>query len=107
MPNTGERIKEVREERGYGVDEFAKLLNISRSSLYRYEGAYEAKDLPISVGIKIAEMFNISLDWLACVSDVKYRNVLSNNDYDSLTEDGKKQVNDFTKFVKTKEGTEK
>lgn len=107
MSNTGERIKEVREERGYSVDEFAKLLGVSRSSLYRYEGAYESKDLPISVGIRIAEMFNISLDWLACVSDNKYRNALPDNDYASLSEDGKKQVNDFAKFVKSKEGTEK
>lgn len=103
MPTTGERIKEVREERGYSVDEFAKLLGVSRSSMYRYEGTYETLDLPISIGIKIAKMFNVSLDWLACVSDTKNRNPLPDSDYDSLSEEGKKQVVDFAKYVKSKE----
>src|SRR5690554_1293790 len=107
MSVTGQRIKELRESLGYSVDEFAKLLSVSRSSLYRYEGAYEPKELPISLGIKMAEMFNISLDWLAGTSDEKFRTTASPEDLlSSLSEEGKKAVLEYAMFVKAKEDKE-
>lgn len=74
MSNKDERrLRELRKSLGYSVDEFARLLGIHRSSLYRYEADNKyARDLPISIAIKVSEMFNVSLDWLAGVSDTKY-----------------------------------
>lgn len=68
-----ERFKQVRISKGYSVDDFAKLLDIHRSSIYRYEGTNqkEQRDIPFDVAIKISQKFNISLEWLAGLTDKK------------------------------------
>lgn len=104
MPSVGERIKELRESVGYSVDEFAKLLGVHRSTVYRYEGWSESRDLPITVAITIAEKFGVSLEWLAGTSDKKYRADSGLNEViDSLSDEGKKAVMEYAMFIKAKE----
>lgn len=59
MSSYRNRLKELRESLGYSVDEFAKIIGVHRSSIYRYEGTNEAepRDMPISLAIQIAEKF--------------------------------------------------
>lgn len=103
MATTGQRLRELRFSLGYSPDEFAKLLGVGRSSLYRYENM-EGAGLPITTAIALSENFNISLDWLAGVSDEKYRIKHSFDEiYGSLSEDGKKQVYDYAMYIKMKE----
>jgi predicted transcriptional regulator len=107
MSTTGDRLKELRESLDYSVDEFAKMLGISRSSLYRYEGSNEPRDLPITLAIAISENFNVSLDWLAGTSDEKFRIKSSLEEVlASLSEAGKKTVLEYAMFVKAKENLE-
>lgn len=106
------RLKELRESLGFSIDEFAKLIGIHRSSLYRYEGSNKAepRDLPISIAIKVSEMFNVSLDWLAGVSDTKYRDQSPNKlveNYNKLSDEGKKEVFNFLMYTLSKEEREK
>jgi DNA-binding XRE family transcriptional regulator len=107
---TGQKIKEFRESLGYTVDEFAKLLGIHRSSVYRYEETNfkEKRDIPLSVAVMICEKFNLSLDWLAGLSDTMYRNKENKQSeigelYESLSQGGKNEVITFTTYIKTKE----
>jgi len=104
MTKTGERIRELRLSLGYSPDAFAQLLGIGRSSLYRYENSEGIKGLPMSAAIILSEKFGVSLDWLAGTSDEKYRVKYSfDTVYDSLSEEGKKQVFDYAMYVKSKE----
>ena len=108
MATTSERIKELRTSLGYSVDEFAKLIGVHRSSMYRYEGTTdsESRDIPISVAITICEKFNVSLDWLSGTSDIRFLNQSSNKlteIYESLSEEGRKELFNFAMYIKTKE----
>lgn len=58
----GKRIREVRENAGYNQKEFGSLLNIKQSTLSAYET--DRMQPTISALVKIAEMFDVSLDWL-------------------------------------------
>lgn len=58
----GDRLKELREEKEMTQEELGKLLNVSRQTISGYEaGAIEPS---ISNLIKLANIFNISLDYL-------------------------------------------
>ena len=108
MATASERIKELRISLGYSVDEFAKLINVHRSSIYRYEGdnQNESRDIPISVAVKICEKFSVSMDWLSGSSDIKYLNQTPGHIseiYDSLSYEGKKEAFSFLMYIKSKE----
>lgn len=63
----GKRFYELRKEHNYTQHKLAKLLNISRSTISKYETG----DLfpEIHTLIKIAKLFNVSLDYLIGLSD--------------------------------------
>ena len=104
MPTVGSRIKELRENVDYSVNEFAKILGISRSSMYRYEGSNEPRDLPMILAITLSERFNVSLDWLAGTSGEKFRAQTSLEEvFASLSDEGKKAVLEYAMFIKAKE----
>ncbi|MBO7357540.1 MAG: helix-turn-helix domain-containing protein, partial [Lachnospiraceae bacterium] len=48
----GERIKEIRKKRGLSVEEVAEKLDVSISTLYRYENSSISK-IPVSVMDKL------------------------------------------------------
>lgn len=58
----GERIKNLRLSLGYKQEELAEKLSISRSSLSLYE--IDKRDPDSVTSIKIADFFNVSLDYL-------------------------------------------
>ncbi|MFV3012012.1 helix-turn-helix domain-containing protein [Clostridium botulinum] len=58
----GDRLKELREEKEMTQEELGKFLNVSRQTISGYEaGAIEPS---ISNLVKLADIFNISLDYL-------------------------------------------
>ena len=107
MASINERIKELRTSLGFSVDEFAKILGIHRSSVYRYEGENEkeTRDVPMSLAILISEKFNVSLDWLGGLTDTKQPE-LSTKEltevYASLNEEAKKELFNFANYLKNK-----
>lgn len=65
----GKRLKELREEKELNQEEFAKILNISRSSIGMYEsGKREPSD---ELKKQMADFFNCSVDYLIGNSDIK------------------------------------
>ena len=59
----GERLKEARKKANYYQIKLAKMVNVSRSLINKYEqGILRAN---FTVIAKIAVILNVSLDWLA------------------------------------------
>lgn len=68
MSNLGERLKLLREEKGYTQEELSKKLNITRQSISNYE---KNKRTPDYETIElIADFFNVDLDYLYGRTDV-------------------------------------
>lgn len=66
----GKRIKQLRNEQGITQDQLADYINVSRQSVWGYEnGGVEPS---LNVLIKIADVFNVSLDYLLCRTNEKY-----------------------------------
>jgi len=65
----GNRIKILREEKEISQLELSKILNISNSTLSQYEAGNRIPGDDIKK--KIAEYFNVSLDYLMGVSDIR------------------------------------
>lgn len=64
-----ERIKAVREEKGETQKEFADNIGITRVSLGKYENNVVIP--PVETLIKIANQYNVSMDWLCCLNENK------------------------------------
>jgi transcriptional regulator with XRE-family HTH domain len=58
----GERIREIRKEKGLTQIEFSKILGITQDKLSKYETGKVG--VPIEIILKISDEFKISLDWL-------------------------------------------
>lgn len=59
----GKRLKEIREERGYSLEEVSQMIELSKSTLSRYEnGIVENMKLPILKSL--AEIYNVNYLWL-------------------------------------------
>ncbi|MFC0905859.1 helix-turn-helix domain-containing protein [Clostridium sp. MT-14] len=68
----GDRIRILREEKSISQLELAKTLNIANTTLSQYESG---KRIPSdSIKKKIAEYFNVSLDYLMGLTDSKTNN---------------------------------
>lgn len=58
------RLKDLREDNDLTQEELSKQLNITRSALGNYE--LGIREPSVELLIKIADYFNISLDYLLC-----------------------------------------
>jgi len=58
----GEKIEELRSDNGLSQKELAKMLKVAASTISHYETDTHSPDLENLV--KIADMFNVSLDYL-------------------------------------------
>lgn len=69
MEETGKRLRRVREEMGLTQTDAAKILAVSQ----RVYSNYEAGEVRVSVEtlIALAKNYNLSLDYLSGVSDVR------------------------------------
>lgn len=104
------RIKTLREDFGYTQQDLANKLNSSKSVIGLYES--ETRKPSLEILVKLSEIFNCSIDYILCKSDIRNPegqtdNVLneamigmSKSDYEKLTETQKKQIRDFALFVK-------
>jgi len=63
----GEKLRTLREERGYGVRECAAKLEISHASLINYEKGERAADIEFCK--RVADLFEVSGDYLLGLSD--------------------------------------
>jgi len=62
------RLKGLREEKNLNQEEVAKLLNISQRTYSYYENG---RDIPILLLIKLADFYNVSIDYLLNRTNVR------------------------------------
>ena len=67
IKQSGERIRQLRTNRGYTQDEFAATMNIDRSFLSRVESG--KKGCSVDMFVQISELFHVSLDFLILGKD--------------------------------------
>lgn len=79
----GDRIKSLRKEQGITQDQLAEYINVSRSSVNGYEN--DGVEPSLNVLVKIADRFNVSLDYLLERTEEKYNiNILDTDTKDFL-----------------------
>lgn len=66
----GDRLKELREDKNMNQDELANMVNLTRSAISSYETNTNVPSLEIA--IKLADVFEVSLDYLTCRTDELY-----------------------------------
>jgi len=95
-----ERLKYLRKEKDISAEELATILDINKSTISRYETNKTEPFLPIV--IKIANYFDVSLDWLAGVSDIRESYITSSNVlklYNSLNDNKKREAFRYISYL--------
>lgn len=65
------RIRDLREDHDLTQQEVAEQLYIQREVYRRYETG--TREIPFNIAIMIAKLYNVSLDYIAELSDIKTR----------------------------------
>lgn len=111
--NLGNRLKSLREENDIKQKDLADYLNIAKSTLSQYESGQRIPNDEIKN--KLADYFNVSLDYLMGKSNIKESaeellkdkrtTIALHNDNgidDELPEEAKKEIENFIEYVKQK-----
>lgn len=61
------RLAELRNSRGWTIDDVSIRLNIARSTYAGYE--YGRRDVPNEMLVKIAELYNVTADYILGLTD--------------------------------------
>lgn len=69
-------LRLLRQEKGISQQKLADMLNISQQAIFKYEKTDNEPD--ISTLIKLAEIFDVTVDFLIGNSDIRGRNVRQN-----------------------------
>ncbi|APF22718.1 helix-turn-helix transcriptional regulator [Clostridium butyricum] len=108
MPSFGERLRQLRIEKNLTQEELANYFGLHKTRISQYElNKRQADD---EMKKKLALYFNVSLDWLLGLTDIRnYTDdpnitiaLHSNTDYDELPDEAKKEIDNFIEFVKQK-----
>lgn len=96
------RLKMLRKEHNISAEELANKLNINKSTISRYETGKTEPYLPLV--IKIANYFNVSIDWLSGITDIRNWKQTSTSEiidnYISLSDEKKKELVRYSNFLK-------
>ncbi|GED35013.1 helix-turn-helix transcriptional regulator [Brevibacillus centrosporus] len=65
MITIGQRIKELREQRGWSQDQLAEKLDMNRANISNYERGI-ITNIPSDVITKLADVFQKSTDYILC-----------------------------------------
>lgn len=84
----GSRLKLLREELGLKQEELAQRLSISPSSIGMYET--DKREPNSEIIIKIANFFNVTVDYLLGTSDIRNNNI-ENNAYFRVMQSAKEK----------------
>lgn len=74
----GSRLKALRESQGLTQNDLSTQLHIARTTITLYENDTNQPDFKMLV--QIADIFNVSLDYLLCRTEEKYNSNLSDAD---------------------------
>jgi len=100
MAKFKDRIKQLREEHGLTLDEFAKIFNTHRPTIWRYEKG--ERQPTINFVKMVADYFDVSLDWLAGNSDIREKGINASEltrIFNSLSDGGKKEIFRYAQYI--------
>lgn len=108
MATFADRLKEERIHKGLTQTELAKTLYLGQTSVSKYESGKQIPETPTLQ--KIADFFDISVDYLLGKTDIKnYTDdpnitiaLHSDTDYDELPKEAKDEINNFIEYIKQK-----
>lgn len=98
-----ERLRELREEKEWTQQELGAKLNLTNTTINRYENGYRQPD-PETLN-KLAEIFGVSTDYLLGRTDNRcFEKHISYkvDPLEGLTPEDRKSVEDFIDFMKVK-----
>lgn len=96
----GERLKILRIEAGLTQEEFGKPYNLRKSTISQYESGDSRPDDELK--IKIALDYDVSIDWLLGLTDIRNRNYI-----DELPKEAVDEISRFVEYIKFKYKNEK
>ena len=102
------RIKTLREELGMTQQELADKINGAKSTVAMYEN--ESRKPSLEILVKLSEIFNCSIDYILCKSDIRNTEELKQEDFrfafhketEGLSEEEIKEALEFYKLVKNR-----
>lgn len=94
----GDRLSELRRDFGYTQEDLSLLLKINRSSISNYEQGINEPSL--STIVKLANLYNVSTDYLLCRTKEK-------NNFNLLSKDHKELILRFNNLLNEYDITKK
>lgn len=101
------RLKLLREEKQLLQEELGKIIGVSGRAIGNYENGN--RDMSTEIVIKLANFFDVTTDYLLGKSKERHSKIdfnadlikigLSLKDYTPPTEEQKKQIEEFAKYV--------
>jgi transcriptional regulator with XRE-family HTH domain len=98
--NFGERLRQIRKEKGLTQAEVAKLLSIGESTVSFYESGKRQPDYETLV--RLSEAFKVSTDFLLGKTDIKnpIETIAAHHDGEDWTEEELEDIEKFKEFVR-------
>lgn len=62
-----QRLKDIREDKNFTQEQIARILNMKQQQYARYEKG--TNEIPFEHIIKLAQFYNVSIDYLAGLTD--------------------------------------
>ena len=106
-----ERLKALRKEIGMTQIELGEKLNYGSTAIANYEAGRNQPSIPDLM--KIASIFDVSMDYLLCVSDIRHPYEVSEETvamhkfhqyYTQLNEESKKDLFTYMRYLVYKQG---
>ena len=66
--NNPMRLREIREDRQLSQRQLAEILNVKQNTYSQYET--EKRQIPVAMLITLANYYNVSVDYLLCLTDI-------------------------------------
>lgn len=110
MVNLADRLRILRQEKRLTQDQLGKMFGVGKSTISMYENENSTPDDELKK--KLAEFFEVSLDYLMGSSDIKEsadkilnkKEVIIDEYDDCLPSEAKKELKEFVEFLKHKYG---
>lgn len=92
------RIRILREENNITQEELAKKLDLSKGIISLYEN--ETRKPSLEILVKLSELFNCSMDYILCKSDVRNpEKPINDEDVKIVADSGILGLNDYNRQV--------
>ena len=99
----GERLQELRKDKGISQAEIAKILGVSHYTVSSYE--CDRSDPDDNLKVELAKLFNVSLDYLLGLTDEPYSYVREKNMIivpEIFEQEDLQEIKEYIKYVEYK-----